>query len=421
MTLGSAAVSTVTEAAASRAPQPTAVALPTRRDEAWRYAPHDLLGRLAFGPAPTSVSPLPPELLDRIPAVDGPRIVVVDGRVDTLHSDLAALPEDLDVLPLAAAIEVHPDQIAAHFAAETDGEAGSGADGFVHLNKVHGRDGAFIRVGAGLELDQPIHLIGVSTFDREGHATCSGSVVHLAAGSSVTLIETHLGAGNSPGGSNSRMTITLGAGASLDHIILQDIAGEQVQLVRTDVRQEEGSHLRAWAFDLGGRYGRIEYRVTLAGEQARADLSGLSVGRDDQVLDQQITVVHEAGNCVSRQAFRSVLDDRSTGVFNGGIIVGPGADGTDAEQANDSLLVSTRAEANTQPRLEILADDVTCKHGATVGQLDDEALYYLRSRGISAEEARRLLIAGFAQEIIEGVGVEPVRAWVAERMGRDRA
>ena len=127
-----------------------------------------------------------------------------------------------------------------------------------------------------------------------------------------------------------------------------------------------------------------------------ADLSGLFFGVGEQILDQQITVVHQAKDCTSRQTFRGVLDDASTGVFNGGIDVCPGADGTDAEQSNDNLLLSNRAEVNTQPRLEILADEVACKHGATVGQLDDTALYYLRSRGISADDARRLLINGFA-------------------------
>jgi Fe-S cluster assembly protein SufD len=145
----------------------------------------------------------------------------------------------------------------------------------------------------------------------------------------------------------------------------------------------------------------------------------LFFGVGEQTLDQQITVVHAAKDCTSRQTFRGVLDDASTGVFNGGIDVCPGADGTDAEQSNDNLLLSDRAEANTQPRLEILADEVACKHGATVGQLDDTALYYLRSRGIDAAEARRLLINGFADEIVDDVGIEAVRTWITRRLGHD--
>ena len=152
---------------------------------------------------------------------------------------------------------------------------------------------------------------------------------------------------------------------------------------------------------------------------AVADLSGLFFGVGEQILDQQITVVHDAPDCTSRQTCRGVLDDASTGVFNGGIDVCPGADGTDAEQSNDNLLLSNRAEVNTQPRLEILADEVACKHGATVGELDDTALYYLRSRGINADEARRLLINGFADQIVDDVSVDAVRDWITHRLGHD--
>jgi len=143
----------------------------------------------------------------------------------------------------------------------------------------------------------------------------------------------------------------------------------------------------------------------------------LYFGSGDQTLDQQINVIHAAENCTSRQAFRGVLDDESTGVFNGAIEVRPGADGTDAAQSNDNLLLSNRAEANTQPRLEILADDVACKHGATVGQLDDEAMYYLRTRGIAVDEARRILINGFADQAVHDVGIEVLRTWIAQRLG----
>ena len=139
------------------------------------------------------------------------------------------------------------------------------------------------------------------------------------------------------------------------------------------------------------------------------------------MLDQQVTVTHVAEDCTSRQTYRGVLDDESTGVFNGGIDVRPGADGTDAEQSNDNLLLSNRAEINTQPRLEILADEVACKHGATVGQLDETAMYYMRSRGIPADEARRLLINGFADQAVDDVGIETVRAWITHRLGHDHA
>ncbi len=244
-------------------------------------------------------------------------------------------------------------------------------------------------------------------------------MIRLGDRSSASVVETRIGGGDGFGGSNTRSTITIGKEATLEHIVLQDAPANQVHLDRIEVSQAAGSTFLARSFNLGAGYGRLAYQVHLAGEGATADLAGLYFGFGNQTLDQQITVVHGAENCTSRQSFRGVLDDASTGVFNGGIDVNPGADGTDAEQSNDNLLLSDRAEINTQPRLEILADDVACKHGATVGQLDETALYYLRSRGIPANEARRLLINGFADQTVDLIRFDAVRAWVTTRLGHD--
>ena len=243
----------------------------------------------------------------------------------------------------------------------------------------------------------------------------------MAAGSSATVVETRIGSGDTFGGSNVRTEISLAADASLEHIILQDLPSTQIHLGRVDVIQAAGSTLRARLFNLGSDYGRVAYYVHLAGEGAHADLSGLYFGFGQQTLDQQITVVHGAKDCTSRQSYRGVLDDASTGVWNGGVDVRPGADGTDSEQSNDNLLLSRQAEANTMPRLEILADEVSCQHGATVGQLDEAALYYMRSRGIPKDEASRLLINGFADQMMDDLESEAVRTWITERLGHDDA
>jgi len=386
---------------------------PTKRDEAWRYAPHSELGRLSFGPPVASAPSVPAHVEALIPALDGPRIVVVNGVVDHVRSDVAGLPDGVRLSTLADDVHLHPEQLDAHF----DRSADDVADAFVALNLAFGRDGAVIDVAPGHEIDAPIHIVDLVIPDETRNASCSGVVIHLGAGSSATVVETRIGGGCEFGGSNTRTTITLDDNATLDHIVLQDVPSTQIHLASIEVTQGAGSVLRARSFNLGAIYGRVAYDVHLAGERARADLSGLYFGTGDQTLDQQITVVHEAQNCTSRQTFRGILDDASTGVFNGGIDVRPGADGTDAEQANDNLLLSKRAEANTQPRLEILADDVSCKHGATVGQLDDEALYYLRTRGVPADEARRLLIRGFADQAVRAVDIETLRTWINDRLG----
>mgnify|MGYP001823241299 CR=1 FL=1 len=385
---------------------------PTKRDEAWRYAPHRLLGQLSFGPPVDLGAPVPTDLDEQIPALGGPRIVVINGVVDTERTSLAG-PDGLRLSTLAETRTHRPEWIGSHIAPDQIDDA------FTALNVEYGVDGAVVEVADGAVIDVPIHIIDVEIPDATQNASCTGVVIQLGEASVATVVETRLGVGAEFGGSNIRTTVTLGNDATLEHIVLQDVPSSQVHLSRIGVEQGTGSTFRARSFNLGGSYGRIAYDVRLEGAGATADLSGLYFGFGDQILDQQIDVVHAAQDCTSRQSFRGVLDDESTGVFNGGIDVRPGADGTDAEQSNDNLLLSDRAEINTQPRLEILADEVACKHGATVGQLDDTALYYLRSRGIAADEARRLLINGFADQVVDDVSIEPLRAWISRRLGHD--
>lgn len=391
------------------------IGYPTKRDEAWRYAPHAVLRQLSFGPPGVADTGVLAEIDEQIPALDGPRIVIVDGVFDEDRSDITGLADGLDLSSPGQREHGVTDRTSV--LPEHDPGLADVPDAFAALNVAYSGVGVGIHVAEGRQLVAPIHIVTVSTMAGTQNATCSRVAIQLDAGSSATVVETRLGVGTEFGGANTRTTIWLGDNATLDHIIVQDVPSTQVHLSRTEATQGAGSELRVGLFNLGATYGRLAYDVHLAGEGARADLSGLYFGRGDQTLDQQINVIHAAENCTSRQAFRGVLDDESTGVFNGAIEVRPGANGTDAEQSNDNLLLSNRATANTQPRLEILADDVACKHGATVGQLDDEAMYYLRTRGIATDAARRLLIDGFADQVVHDVGNEVLRTWITQRLG----
>jgi len=388
------------------------VVLPTKRDEAWRYAPLRQLAELTFGPTVAGLVQLPFDLDERIGYLDGPRIVVVNGAVDPERSNLDGA-EGVHLAALADVAGATPELVVRH----TDGA--DIVDSIMAFNLAYGTDGAVVQIDAGVDVATPIHVVDVVVPGSVTNASSTGVVIQLAAGSTATVVETRLGAGSSFGGSNVRTTIDLGADAALDHVVVQDLPVNQVHLGYIDARQHERSTLHLRSFNLGSSYGRLACHVELVGAGAHADLSGLFFGVGEQTLDQQITVVHDAPDCISRQTFRGVLDDSSTGVFNGGIDVCPGADGTDAEQSNDNLLLSDRAEVNTQPRLEILADEVACKHGATVGQLDDTALYYLRTRGISSSDARRLLINGFADQIVDDLTVDSIRTWITHRLGHD--
>ena len=387
------------------------LSLPTKRDEAWRYAPHKALGQLTFGPATATDTELA-DINDQIPHIDGPHLVIVNGIVDPVQSQLHTLPAGVQLVSLAAA----PADLVAG-APEREHDAIE--DAFSIINRAYGDGGALVQVDG--QPAETIHIVDVAAPGGSNNASASRVVIEIAAGSSATVVETRIGHGDAFGGSNVRTEISLAADASLEHIILQDLPTTQIHLGRVDVMQEAGSTLRARLFNLGSDYGRVAYYVHLDGEGAHADLSGLYFGSGTQTLDQQITVVHNAKNCTSRQSYRGVLDDSSTGVWNGGVDVRPGADGTDSEQSNDNLLLSRQAEVNTMPRLEILADEVSCQHGATVGQLDDTALYYLRSRGIPKEEASRLLINGFADQMMDDLESDAIRTWITERLGHDDA
>ncbi len=402
------------------------IELPTKRDEAWRYAPHRQLEELTFGPGEAASAPI--DLDGRIPTLDGPRIVVVNGVFDRHWSTLGTSREQFDLSEadlftrtsggvrlssLADDVADGSDLARVHIDRERV------TDVYTALNAAYGTDGVVIDVDDGVCVDVPIHVVDVAVPGRSVNTSSTAVIIQLGAGSSATVVETRIGMGAGPGGSNVHTSIVLGDDATLEHVLLQDLPAEQIHLSRVEVNQGERSTLRTRSFNLGSAYGRLAYDVQLSGAGAVVEMSGLFFGVGEQILDQQLTVVHNAPDCTSRQSFRGVLDDASTGVFNGGIDVCPGADGTDAEQSNDNLVLSNRAEVNTQPRLEILADEVACKHGATVGQLDDTALYYLRSRGINADDARRLLINGFADQAVDAVSVEGVRHWITRRLGHD--
>ena len=336
--------------------------LPTKRDEAWRYAPHKALGALEFGTA-TPSAVVASDVDGQIPAIDGPRIVLVNGVFDAERSRLDSLPNGLQLQSLA---DAPSESVASVLEREYD----AGEDAFSILNRAYGTGGALVLVDG--DLDEAIHIVDIVAPGDAPGASSTRVIIDVAAGGNATVIETRIGSGGS-GGSNVRTEISLAADASLEHIVLQDLPSTQIHLGRVDVVQAERSSYTARLFNLGADYGRVAYHVYLGGQEAEADLSGLYFGFGDQTLDQQITVVHAVANCRSSQSYRGVLDDQSTGIWNGGVDVRPGADGTDSEQSNDNLILSRKADVNTMPRLEILADEVSCQHGATVGELDDGA------------------------------------------------
>ncbi len=384
---------------------------PTAKNEDWKYL---RLGAILATPFSPGRAGQPHDLSSTIidglvPDLGGPKLVFVNGH---LRPELSSIPDPdtgLEVAGLGAILAAHPSSPPPFFTPP----ATDHLDGFAALNVGLAQDGAYLRIAADTIVDQPIQLVYCTAGALDPLWSTTRSIVVAEANSRATLVETHVGIDDGAlCGTNAVTRIRLEPGAQVDHCMIQNAPVTAVHLGVLDVIQATGSRFSSRAFSLGAAVARHEARVLLDGEGSDVTLAGLYLPAGDQYHDNPVLVEHVAPNCTSRQVYNGVLDGRGHGVFNGRIVVRPTANGTDATQSNKNLVLSDRAEIDTRPRLEILTDDVTCAHGATVGQLDDDAVYYLRSRGITEPAARAVLTSAFATEIVERIDVDPLREWV---------
>jgi Fe-S cluster assembly protein SufD len=245
-------------------------------------------------------------------------------------------------------------------------------------------------------------------------------LVSVGAGARLVLVEDRRAGSSAPSWTNAVTEIVLGEGAAIEHVVLLGERADGYHTGGTYVRQARASRFAGKVFSLGARLGRQDTRVLLEGEEAHAELDGLYVVSGREVVDHHTVVDHASPRCTSREFYKGVLDGESRAVFNGAVVIRPHAQKSDAAQSNKNLLLSNDATIDTKPELQIWADDVKCGHGATVGQLDETQLFYLRARGIGADEARTMLVHAFAREIVERIGPQALRAdvdaLVRERM-----
>lgn len=381
---------------------------PTAKDEAWKYTRVAPILETPFQPAkPGASRGLSDASIERlIGNYGGPRLVFVNGYFAAEFSVLAALPPDSRVTHFATLLRADSGTLEAPFshAFRTQPQA------FTALNAALAEDGALVQIPAHTTVEEPIHLVFLSVPGATPLITHPRALVRVGAGSRATLVESHLGGEGEVYFSNAVSEVVLDAGAALEHYTLQNESTAAFHVALLSVRQARDSHFAAHSWALGAALARQEVRVALEGPGAEVALNGLYLPRDKQHLDNQTTIEHLAPRCTSRELYKGVIDGRGHGVFDGRIIVHPGAMKTDASQTNKNLLLSEVAQVNTQPRLEIFADDVKCAHGAAVGQLDEQALFYLRSRGISLAAARSMLTFAFVSEMLELIDLEPLRA-----------
>jgi Fe-S cluster assembly protein SufD len=334
-------------------------------------------------------------------------VVFVDGRYTPVLS-AAAPASGARVVSLAEAVRAEGPLVQRHLAQH----AGFQDSGFVALNTAFLSDGAFVHLPEGVELKTPVHLVFVSTGDGGPSVSHPRTLVVAGANSRATVIESYIGLGAARYLTNAVTEIALEDGAQVDHYKLMLESDDAFHVACTRVDQARDSTYFSLSYAMGARIGRNDLRVVLDGPGGSSHLKGLYVTAGSQHLDNYINIDHAKPHCTSRLYYKGILDGESRAVFGGTVLVRPGAAKTDAYQEDKNLLLSEKAEVDSKPSLEIYADDVKCGHGATAGTVTEDALFYMRSRGLDLEKASALLIQGFASEITDSVRVAPLRAYL---------
>jgi len=381
---------------------------PTQQQEAWRLTNVSPIARGTFVRATGAAEPKPEDIAPWTFDAAA-RLVFLDGRFVPGLSHRDGLPAEVFAGSLADALDKTPAEVEPFL-----GQLGTLAkvadtNPFVALNTAFLRDGAFLKIPRGVVVQAPIQLLFLSSAGTDGQATVSFPRNLIVAGeaSKATVVETYTGTG-------AYFTcpvteLVAGPGAVVDHYKVQRESREAYHVAAFQVLAERSSAPSSHSISIGGGLVRNDVNAVLAGEGIDCILNGLYLAEGRQHVDNHMRVEHAAAHCSSHELYKGVLDGRARAVFDGLIFVHKGAQKTDAKQSNRNLLLSSDAIANSNPRLEIFADDVKCTHGSTVGQLDDDAVFYLRSRGIGMEAARSLLTYAFASDVVGRIKVDAVR------------
>lgn len=385
---------------------------PSTRQEEWRFTDITPLKKQAFQLAEPAVdeAALRQHLADcQFDGLDSATMVFVNGRYCPSLSDLEKLGDKLTVQSLAASMDHEIVKSRLGQIVPVD------ATPLVALNAAFLDDGAFIHVPKGVVEETPIHLVFLAT----GEATfmCHPrNLIVAEAGSQVTIIESYAGTGDQTYWTNAVTEIETGDASVVDHYKMQRESLQAFHLAYQGSRHESQAVFASHNVSFGGGLARTDTKASLEGQFIDCTLNGLYLGAERQLVDNHTDIEVTQPNCRSFQVYKGILDDKASGVFNGRIHVLRAAQKTDAKQTNRALLLSKRAQINTKPELLIFADDVKCTHGATIGQLDKDQIFYLRSRGLSREAAVALLTAAFGGEAIDDMKLEPIRLNVAATM-----
>jgi len=383
---------------------------PTTREEQWRFTSVAPIASVPFIPADPEPNSLTISDISRYTVCEArcTQLVFLNGFYCENLSTVKFVPKGVRIISLAKALETERALLEPLLSRSEFNRHNA----FTALNTAFMADGAFVYVPANTVLKDPIHLLFLSTNQAEPVISVPRSFIVLGNGSQASIVESYAGLGSGLYFTNTMTEIHVGANCTVDHYKLQRESDAAFHMANVQVIQDRDSSYSSHSVSLGGSLVRNNITVLLNGTGADCELNGLYVTKGRQHVDNHTTIDHSKPNCISRELYKGILDDVSSAVFNGRIVVRKDAQKTNARQTNKNLLLSKGAAINTIPQLEILADDVKCMHGATIGQLNEEELFYLRSRGIDRDAARTLLTYAFASELLRAVKIKPIQCQI---------
>jgi Fe-S cluster assembly protein SufD len=403
--------------------------LPHRRLEEWKYTDVSALGHQHF----TAPAPASPGLTGKLsgeqslkeyllPSFVPPlRLVFVNGSYSPSLSrkGVQQLPEGIEIGNLGAAINRNHPLVQKHLATY----AKSDRDSFVALNNAFIEDGAWIMIPKGVHLYEPVHLVYIITGSGKTRSCHPRNLVVVETGAKVSIIEEYIGDKGVPYFNNPVTEIAIADGAEVEHYKVQRESARAFHISTIEVRQGNASRFVSHNLNFGSQLTRNNIHSYLTGPESSCTLNGLFMIEGTQHVDNHTLIHHGAPGCQSSELYHGILDGHARGVFNGKIYVEPVAQKTDSQQTSRSLMLSNDAVVDAKPQLEIFADDVKCTHGAAVGKIDEDSLHYMRSRGISDDEARKILTLGFARQITQRFDLEPLKkavgAFLVNRLGEN--
>ncbi|MEZ4720416.1 MAG: Fe-S cluster assembly protein SufD [Flavobacteriales bacterium] len=378
------------------------LAFPTTRDEKWKYTRVSSLVSADYGHAEGRLETIEQF---RIQGADYATLVFINGR---FHADLSdAVPEGMIAVSMASSFGTQRNQMLDKLGKQGDIEE----QAFVSLNTAFFEDGAYIKVVANTRIEKPVCILNIAQGTKQ--ASNVRNLIHIERGAEISLLHQFEGDQNDGSFSNAVTEIFVDENAKATYYLIENEGPSASGINATYVEQKRDSHYTQVTVTKSGKLVRNNIHASITGEGCETNMMGIYFTSDRQHVDNQTYADHQKPNCNSNELYKGVMTDRSTGVFNGKIMVHQDAQKTNAFQSNQNILLSDAATINTKPELEIYADDVKCSHGCTVGQLDEEAMFYLRSRGLGKEAAHRLLVQAFAADVIEVIEHAAIREDIA--------